>query len=128
MCNLYSMTKGRAAIAALVRAMDRNNNQPPQPGIYLDFEAPVIVNADEGAREMRNMRWGMPTSKQALFKTATQRADKLRAKGTEFEFAELLKMEPDKGTTDTVRAGDPLRRGRLADSRRHRVIPHPISP
>jgi putative SOS response-associated peptidase YedK len=46
------------------------------------------------------MRWGMPTSKQALFKAATGRADKLRAKGTEFDFAELLKMEPDKGTTN----------------------------
>ena len=36
------------------------------------------------------MRWGMPTSKQALFKAATERADKLRAKGTEFDFAELM--------------------------------------
>jgi putative SOS response-associated peptidase YedK len=100
MCNLYSMTKGRAAVVALVGAMDRNNNQPPQPGIYPDYEAPVVVNAGDGSREMRNMRWGMPTSKQALFKAATGRADKLRAKGTEFDFAALLKMEPDKGTTN----------------------------
>ncbi len=42
----------------------------------------------------------MPTSKQALFKAAAERADKLRKKGTEFNFAELLRTEPDKGTTN----------------------------
>jgi putative SOS response-associated peptidase YedK len=98
MCNLYLMTSGRAAIVALARAMaDRNNNQPPMPGIYPDYAAPVIVNGEEGARVMRDMRWGMPTSKQALFKAASGRAGKLRAKGTEFDFAELLKMEPAGG-------------------------------
>jgi hypothetical protein len=53
------MTKGRAAVVALISAMDRNNNQPPQPGIYRDHEAPVVVRAPDG-REMRNMCWGMP--------------------------------------------------------------------
>jgi putative SOS response-associated peptidase YedK len=101
MCNLYSMTSARAAVVALVGAMmDRNDNQPPTPGIYPDYAAPVVVNGEDGGREMRDMRWGMPTSKQALFKAASGRADKLRAKGTEFDFAELLKMEPDKGTTN----------------------------
>jgi hypothetical protein len=36
----------------------------------------------------------MPTSTQALFKPATGRADKLRAKCAEFDFGELLKLEP----------------------------------
>ncbi len=81
------MMKGRAEAARLARAFsDRNNNQPPQPGIYPDYEAPVVVVGEDGQREMRNMRWGMPTSKQVLFKAATDRADKLRAKGTEFDF------------------------------------------
>lgn len=101
MCNLYAMMKQRAEVAAMIRSMsDFNNNQPPAPGIYPDYPAPVIVRDETGARQMRDMRWGMPTSKQALFKAATERADKLRAKGAEFDFAELLKMEPDKGTTN----------------------------
>jgi hypothetical protein len=101
MCNLYAIMEARAEVARLARAMhDRNDNQPPMPGVYPDYPAPVIVTTEDGSREMRNMRWGMPTSKQALFKAATERADKLRAKGTEFDFAELLKLEPDKGTTN----------------------------
>jgi putative SOS response-associated peptidase YedK len=100
MCNLYAIMKARAEVAALLRAMDRNNNQPPMPGVYPDYAAPVVVVGEDGQREMRDMRWGMPTSKDALFQAATRRADKLRAKGTEFDFSELLKMEPDKGTTN----------------------------
>ena len=42
----------------------------------------------------------MPSSKKALLDAATKRADKLRAKGKEVDFAELLRMEPDKGTTN----------------------------
>lgn len=42
----------------------------------------------------------MPTSKKALLDAATKRADKLRAKGTEFDFNELLRMEPHKDTTN----------------------------
>lgn len=94
------MMKARAEAAAMVRAMDRNNNQPPMPGIYPDYEAPVVAVLSDGSREMRNMRWGMPTSRQVIFKSASERADKLRAKGTEFDFNELLRLEPDKGTTN----------------------------
>ena len=95
------MMKTRAEAAALLRAMnDRNNNQPPMPGVYPDYAAPLVIVLEDGSREMRDMRWGMPTSKQALFKAATQRGNKLQAKGTEFDFAELLKLEPDKGTTN----------------------------
>jgi putative SOS response-associated peptidase YedK len=101
MCNLYAMMKARAEAAGLVRALkDRNNNQPPSAGIYPDYPAPVVIVGEDGQREMRDMRWGMPTSKQALFEAAKKRADKLTEKGTEFSFEELLKMEPDKGTTN----------------------------
>ena len=101
MCNLYALMKARAEVAALARAMtDLNNNQPPMPGIYPDYAAPIITQGEDGQRIMRDARWGMPSSKEALFDAATLRADKLRAKGTEFDFAELLKMEPDKGTTN----------------------------
>lgn len=100
MCNLYSMTKGRAAVVAMLRAIDRNNNQPPMPGIYPDYAAPVLVQRDDGAREMRDMRWGMPSPKGVIYEAASKRADKLRAKGGEVDFNELLRMEPDKGVTN----------------------------
>jgi putative SOS response-associated peptidase YedK len=101
MCNLYAMTKGRAEAAALARAFsDRNNNQPPLAGIYPDYAAPVVTRDGAGVREMRDMRWGMPSSRKALLDAATRRADKLRAKAKAFDFNELLRMEPDKGTTN----------------------------
>jgi len=82
---------------------DRNNNQPPQPGVYPDYPAPVIVNTPEGVREMRDMRWGLPSSNKALMDATAKRADKLRAKGEVIDnarFAEMLRMEPDRGTTN----------------------------
>ena len=100
MCNLYAMMRARAEVAAITRAIDRNNNQPPMSGIFPDYAAPVVLNGEAGQREIRDLRWGMPSSKRALFEAASKRADKLRAKGTEFDFNELLKMEPDKGTTN----------------------------
>jgi putative SOS response-associated peptidase YedK len=60
MCNLYSLTKGQAAIIALVRAMrDRTGNLPPKPGVP-DFIAPIGRNAPDGVRELAVARWGMP--------------------------------------------------------------------
>jgi putative SOS response-associated peptidase YedK len=34
-------------------------NLPPMPGVFPDYPAPVVRNADVG-REMTMMRWGMP--------------------------------------------------------------------
>jgi putative SOS response-associated peptidase YedK len=66
MCNLYSLTKGQAAILAMARAMtDRVGNMPPLPGIYPDYRAPVVRNAEEG-RELCLARWGMPSPAFAL--------------------------------------------------------------
>ena len=46
MCNSYSLTKGQAAIIALVRAMrDHTGNLPPMPGIFPDFLAPIARTA-----------------------------------------------------------------------------------
>lgn len=101
MCNLYAMMKSRAEVAALARALsDLNNNQPPMSGIFPDYAAPIVTKGEAGTRVMRDVRWGLPSSSQALFMAAKKRADKLRTKGTEFDFNELLKMEPDKGTTN----------------------------
>lgn len=101
MCNLYAMMKSRAELARHARAMrDRNNNQPPMPGIYPDYAAPVVLVGEDGQREIRDLRWGMPSPKNVLMDATKKRADALRKKGAEFDFAELLKMEPDKGLTN----------------------------
>lgn len=60
MCNLYSITTNRAAIAALFRVTARYvGNLPPMPGVFPDYLAPV-VRIDDDYREMIMMRWGMP--------------------------------------------------------------------
>jgi putative SOS response-associated peptidase YedK len=61
MCNLYSVTKGQAAIIAATRAMrDTTGNLPPLPGIFPDYTAPIVRNAPDGVRELTLARWGMP--------------------------------------------------------------------
>ncbi len=61
MCNLYSMTKSREAVAAFSRAMrDITGNQPPLPAIFPDQLAPVARTGADGVREVLNMRWGFP--------------------------------------------------------------------
>lgn len=114
MCNLYTMMRSRAEAASLGRAMvDRNHNSPPPPGIYPDYSAPVIVKGS-GGREMRDMRWGLPSSRQALFEAALLRANRLRAKGQvidEAAFAQMVRMEPDSGVTN-VRQTTSLKTGK----------------
>src|SRR5687768_12762143 len=101
MCNLYSMTTNQAAIIAIARALrDHTGNLPPLAGIYPDYRAPVVRNAADGVRELAMLRWGMPSSQKALLDAAGRRASRLRAKGKDVNFAELLKMEPDSGTTN----------------------------
>ena len=61
MCNLYSLTKGQAAIRDIARAMrDTTGNLPPLPGIFPDQIAPVVRTARDGVRELTTMRWGFP--------------------------------------------------------------------
>jgi len=65
-CNLYSLSKGQAAITELVKVWeDKTGNMPPLPGIWPDTSAPVIRNTAEG-RELTMMRWGMPSPAFAL--------------------------------------------------------------
>ena len=66
MCNLYSLTRGQAAIREIARAMvDRTGNLPPLPGIFPDYPAPIVRNGAEG-RELSLARWGMPSPVFAL--------------------------------------------------------------
>lgn len=99
MCNLYHLRKGPQTILDLARAM-RNDVGNLAPGdLYPDYSAP-IVRMDDDQRVLTSARWGMPSSKKALFDAASARANKLRAKGKPVDFEELLKMEPDSGTTN----------------------------
>jgi putative SOS response-associated peptidase YedK len=89
MCNLYSMTRNIDAINRLFKAMNMPMNLPPMPGIFPDYPAPVVRGNDD-KREVAMLRWGMPSSQKAQLDASTKRADKLRAKGKEFDFNELL--------------------------------------
>src|SRR4051812_17179556 len=101
MCNLYSVTKGQSAIREFARAMrDTTGNLPQQPGVFPDYLAPIVRTAPEGARELAKARWGMPSSQFALMESTKKRAAKLEAKGKTVDFKQLLRMEPDSGTTN----------------------------
>jgi hypothetical protein len=62
--------------------------------------ARIVRNAPDGVRELCMARWGMPSSQLALMESAKRRAAKLDANGQSFDFKELLRMEPDSGTTN----------------------------
>ncbi|MGE0282964.1 MAG: SOS response-associated peptidase [Rhizobiaceae bacterium] len=101
MCNLYNLTTAQQAIIQWTRAMrDLSGNLEPSLDLYPDYAAPIVRNGLDGERELVRIRWGMPSSKQALYQATTKRADKLRAKGKPVDFELLLKMEPDTGTTN----------------------------
>jgi putative SOS response-associated peptidase YedK len=60
MCNLYSITKSQDAIRRLFGVtFDSAGNLPSMPGVFPDYEAPVVRNHEKG-RELIKMRWGMP--------------------------------------------------------------------
>lgn len=100
MCNLYNLTTNQQAIRDFIAIThDLVGNLQPSIDIYPDQYAPIIRN-NEDRRELALTRWGMPSSSQALFEAAKKRADKLRAKGKDVDFDELLKLEPDGGTTN----------------------------
>ena len=102
MCNLYSMTTNVEAIRRLFQvdpSHDLTGNLPSLPGIYPDYPAPIVRNSGT-SRELAMARWGMPSSQKALMDTTKKRAGKLEAKGKTVDFKELLRMEPDSGTTN----------------------------
>lgn len=70
MCNLYNVTTNQEAIRALTKALDRVGNLQPSLDIYPDLTAPIVRNID-GERELTMVRWGMPSSQQAIFQAAT---------------------------------------------------------
>ncbi|NTF87474.1 SOS response-associated peptidase [Agrobacterium rhizogenes] len=100
MCNLYNISTNQEAIRQITRAMvDSIGNLEPELDIYPDRFGPIVRNTPAG-RELVKVRWGLPSSKEALFQAAKKRADKIRAKGKDVDFDGLLRMEPDGGTTN----------------------------
>src|SRR4029079_16092946 len=100
MCNLYSITTNQAAIIALFRVVNRYvGNLAPMPRVFPDYKAPIVRNGAEG-RERATARGGMPSSSKALMDATKKRAEKLQAKGKTVDFKELLRMEPEGGTTN----------------------------
>ena len=66
MCNLYSLSKGQAAIREIFDGLtDRAGNLAPQPSIFPDQAAPIVRNG-AGGPELVMGRWGMPSPKVAL--------------------------------------------------------------
>jgi putative SOS response-associated peptidase YedK len=102
MCTLYGMTSNRQALIDLNRELsilDSIGNLEPQRGIFPDYAAPIIRNW-EGSLQLMRARWGMPTAFNVIRANAQKRADKLAAKGEEFDLEALLAAEPDAGVTN----------------------------
>ena len=62
MCNLYAVTSNQQAIREWAGVMrnDRTGNLPPLPAVFPDYAAPIVRNQPDG-RELRMVRWGMPS-------------------------------------------------------------------
>jgi putative SOS response-associated peptidase YedK len=66
MCNLYSLTKGQAAIRDWFRARhDHSGNLPLFPSLFPDRMALIVRNGTNGARDLVMARWGMPGAPQS---------------------------------------------------------------
>lgn len=102
MCNLYRLEPRDWTIkfAQDAGAFDNLVNIMESYEVYPDREGLIIRNTSDGRRQLAHVRWGLPSSKRALMDAASKRAEKLRAKGQVVDFNELLKMEPDSGTTN----------------------------
>lgn len=99
MCNLYSHRAGPAAIRDLFDDLSDDVGNLEPADYYPDYPAPIVRHDGDGL-VLTKARWGLTSSRKAILDAATKRADKLRAKGKDVDFDQLLKMEPDGGTTN----------------------------
>lgn len=103
MCNLYSVMTNREAIRRMFREpllfSDRVGNMQPQPGVFPDYEAPIVRQTVAGP-VLTTARWGMPAPRSILDKDAQKRADKLAAKGKPYDLDQLRRLAPDIGVTN----------------------------
>ncbi|WP_298158777.1 SOS response-associated peptidase family protein [Brevundimonas sp.] len=110
MCNLYRSKSGPGDILAMARALNSDVGNLEPRDIYPDYSAPIVRLDAEGERILTMARWGMPSSKKALFDATVKRVEKLRAKGQVIDdegFKHYLELEPDKGTTNVRNTASP---------------------
>ncbi|MGO7532795.1 SOS response-associated peptidase [Rhizobium leguminosarum] len=99
MCNLYRMEdkdwvrKWALDAESLINLMPAYQVNPNELGT-------IVRNATDGRKQLTYVKWGLPSPIFALKKAAEIRADKLRTKGVPVDMDELLRMEPDRGTTN----------------------------
>jgi putative SOS response-associated peptidase YedK len=104
MCNLYSLATRLEEIMLLVAQMSKDiGNLGPMPGIFPDYAAPIITLGADGSMTLQRARWGMPSPKNVQIEAAQKRAASLDKKGKPYDFADLLRLEPDKGVTNVRR-------------------------
>ncbi len=97
------MTRNVDAIRRLFKVApqhDRTGNLASMPGIFPDYPAPIVRHGAAQERELGMARWGMPSSQRALMDATKIRAQRLEAKGQVVDFKDLLRLEPDSGTTN----------------------------
>jgi hypothetical protein len=89
-------------------------------GVFPDFKAPIVRTGTQG-RELATARWGMPSSAHALMEATKKRAVELETKGKPVDFKQMLRMEPDGGTTNPQREVQTL--DAMAQRREWGVVP-----
>ncbi|MBX5206820.1 SOS response-associated peptidase family protein [Rhizobium sp. NZLR11] len=99
MCNLYRMedkdwvSKWAQDVESLINLMPAYQMNPDQMG-------PIVRNTADGRKQLVHARWGLPSPFFAIKQTAEARAEKLRQKAKPVDMEMLIRMEPDKGTTN----------------------------
>ena len=101
MCNLYSITTNQAAIIALFRVVNRYvGNLAPMPGVFPDYKAPIVRNGRRRPRT-RHRALGHAVVVQGVDGRHQEARRKAAGpKASRSTSTELLRMEPDGGTTN----------------------------
>ena len=80
-CNIYSLNKNRESIAKMFKVgHNRSIDISRLPGVFPNYNAPVIRMAADGEREMVNLNWGfvLPQPGKAPRRVTNVRDDKAR--------------------------------------------------
>lgn len=99
MCNLYRM-EDKDWVAQWAQDAESLINLMPAYQMNPDQMGPIVRNTADGKKQLAHARWGLPAPFYVIKKAAETRAEKLRKKGQEVDFDQLVKMEPDRGTTN----------------------------
>lgn len=99
MCNLYRLDDKDWATRW---ARDAESLINPRPVYQMnpDELGPIIRNTPAGKKQIAHARWGLPAPFYVLKGLAEEKAQKLRAKGKEVDFDDLLRNMRDPGTTN----------------------------